>query len=148
MSTPPPFDRTSCACHNCVRCCHVQPGPLAPGDLERIAEHLGETPEEAKRHFCASPGGLWKSSSTGVTERVGTITPKRRHGRCVFLDENDRCRVHPVAPAGCAYFDTHMGTTEAHRRSVWLMSQQSRDSDYQALRNELPYAQSYKPKRY
>lgn len=38
----PPFPRTVCACHDCVQCCKKQPGPLAPGDFERIARWTGE----------------------------------------------------------------------------------------------------------
>jgi len=147
-----PFVRTTCDCKTCVRCCKDQPGPLIPGDFERIAEHLGETPEEAKEHFWASPGALVKDSATGQVIRVGTITPKRvkteRGRRCVFLDENDRCRVHGVAPFGCAYFDTHMSNETAHKRGIWAVLRQMNDAAYQALRNALPYATSYKPNGY
>ena len=132
-----PFSRTTCACHRCVQCCKDQPGPLAPGDFERIAARLGETPEQAAAHFCASPGALtvdWM----GKVERVGTITPKRRKGRCVFLGEDDRCRIHAVSPAGCALFDVHMDAFEADPRSNWLVTQQKYDKQYQALRATLP----------
>ena len=86
-----PFERTTCACSDCVGCCHRQPGPLAPGDLERIAAFRGESVEEATKNFWASPGALVKDGA-GTTSRVGTITPKldRRKKRCVFLDDNDR----------------------------------------------------------
>lgn len=147
MNTNPfPFPRTSCACERCVECCYDQPGPLAPGDFERIAEFLGETREEAKRHFWASPGALIKDAVTGRVTRVGSITPQRRKGKCVFLDENDRCTIHPVAPTGCAYFDTHMSGFEGHLRSLTLVKLYRASEDYQKLRNELPYAQSYKPR--
>jgi len=141
MST---FKRTVCACADCVQCCKRQPGPLAAGEFERIQEHLGASPEQMAKLFCASPGALIKTAS-GETRRVGTITPQRRKGRCVFLDEADRCTIHAVAPFGCAYFDTHMSSTTAHPRSVWLVKSQL-DPAYQALRNQLPYAASYKPK--
>lgn len=141
-----PFQRTVCACAQCTQCCKRQPGALAPGDLERIAAFLGETPSEAERHFWASPGALVRAH--GRTYRVGTITPKRRKGRCVFLDEHDRCKVHAVAPAGCAYFDTHQGLATAHERSLWLVEEQERSAEYKALRDRLPYALSYKPKEY
>lgn len=44
---------------------------------------------------------------------IGSITPRSQGGRCVFLDEQDRCRIHAVAPFGCAYYDTHMDVAEA-----------------------------------
>ena len=142
----PPFSRTTCACRTCVQSCYRQPGPLAPGDLERIAEYLGLTIEEAKKHFWASPGGMMMVNNR--VHRVGTVTPKRRRGKCVFLDDDDRCRIHPVATAGCALFDTHMPTELAKERGVWLMTAQMEDAQYQALRDELPYAQSYRPSPY
>jgi len=142
----PPFDRTVCACKTCTNCCRVQPGPLAHGDFERIADFLGEDREQAKRHFWASPGALVRLGS-GETVRVGTITPKRVKGRCVFLDENDRCKIHPVAPFGCAYFDTHMSHVTAMPRSLWMLKTQV-EPEYQALRDQLPYATSYRPVAY
>jgi Fe-S-cluster containining protein len=141
------FDRTTCSCEECKACCKRQPGPLAPGDFERIAEHLGEDRETAKEHFWASPGALVKTAD-GVTHRVGTITPRFRKGRCVFLDENDRCKIHAVAPFGCSHFDTHMSAVQAMPRSLALVKAQAQDADYQKLRNELPMATTYKPSKY
>jgi Fe-S-cluster containining protein len=143
----PPFNRTVCACHECTQCCKRQPGPLAAGDFERIQAHLGASDEEMTKLFCASPGALVMNQVTRVVRRVGTITPQRRRGRCVFLDGSDRCLIHAVAPMGCAYFDTHMSAEEAHPRSLWLLKTQE-TPEYQALRNKLPYAASYKPNRY
>jgi len=69
--------------------------------------------------------------------RIGTIvTKKKADGSCVFLDEHDRCKIHPVAPFGCAYFDTHMSKAEGDERlKVALMDHVT--PEYQALRNEL-----------
>ena len=148
------FNRTVCACADCTACCKRQPGPLAPGDFERIVDHLAKaqnvTPEvaleQAKTQFCASPGALVQRVS-GQVVRVGTITPQMKKGRCVFLDENDRCSIHAVAPFGCAYFDTHMNRAQAMERSVWLVHQQA-TTEYQQLRLTLPYARTYKPSAY
>jgi hypothetical protein len=65
----------------------------------------------------------------------------------VFLTADDRCSIHAVAPFGCAYFDTHMSYARAHPRSLWLVYSTSH-AGYQALRNQLPYAASYKPRSY
>jgi len=139
------FARTTCACRQCVNCCKRQPGPLAPGDMERIAVHVGKTVEEVKPFFWASGGAVVKQGDRLF--RVGTITPKMRGGRCVFLDESDRCSIHVVAPFGCAQFDTHMPRAEAERRGVWLVKL-TQSEEYQELRRSLPFAESYRPTAY
>ncbi len=85
---------------------------------------------------------------SGIIRQIGTITPKFENGRCVFLDENDRCKVHAVAPFGCAYADTHMDMAEGNARSHWGLLQIEEDDEYQALRNTLPTATHYNPNRY
>lgn len=143
------FERTKCACSKCVQCCKRQPGPLAPRDFKRIAAFLGEDEITARQHFWASPGSIVKDWQGNVM-RIGTITPRfdRRKGRCVFLGDDDRCKIHEVAPFGCAYFDTHMNEIEAQARSSWLAGQQQRSEEYQDLRAQLPYALHHKPLRY
>lgn len=144
---PPPFERTTCACDACVECCKKQPGQLAPGDFERIAKHLGETPEQAKAHFWASGGAVVMDTRTRRQFRIGSITPRLVRKRCVFLTDDNRCMVHPVAPFGCGYFDTHMTLPTAMARSNWV-AHACQDLDYQRLRSTLPFATSYKPSAY
>ena len=146
MDNPHNFSRTTCACAECVKCCKRQPGPLAPGDYKRIQERLGATDAEMESMFCASPGALVKTATRTV--RVGSIVPRYRRGRCVFLDDKDRCRIHEVAPFGCAYFDTHMSGVTAMPRSVWLAKRQMEDEEYQRMRARLPYTTTYKPVAY
>jgi Fe-S-cluster containining protein len=147
-----PFTRTSCACTDCTKLCKRQPGPLVDGDLDRILDYIiVKMPpiemltrdELAQKFFCASPGALVKISD-GSTHRVGTIVPQMKRGRCVFLDENDRCKIHAVAPFGCSHFDTHMSRERAHARSIWAIRHQVSD-EYREQRNKLPYCRSYKP---
>ena len=140
----PPFERTVCACERCTACCKKQPGPLVLGDMERIARHLQIPLEEAKDFFRASPGALVKDLTNNRTYRVGTIVPRRQKGgACVFLKDG-LCSIHPVAPMGCSHFDTHMGFLEGQKRSRWILSKQVLP-EYQALRNQLKYAEVYKP---
>jgi Fe-S-cluster containining protein len=148
----PPFERTRCACAQCVACCKRQPGALIPRDIPRIADHIAKTqncdPEIAlsrlKAQIWASPGSLVKNTTTGRTERIGTVTPRwdRRRKCCVFLTDDNKCSIHEVAPFGCAYYDTHM--VAWHERSIWAV-QQHMNPDYQQFRNELPMASHYKP---
>jgi Fe-S-cluster containining protein len=140
------FERTKCACENCTRCCKRQPGPLVFDDIQRIKDFLGIGDEEFHDLFVASPGALVKAGD-GKTHRVGSIVPRMRRGRCVFLDEKDRCRIHAVAPFGCAYFDTHMSAQTAHPRSLFIVNDNMSD-EFRDYRDGLDYTTSYKPSGY
>jgi len=132
----PPFERTVCACSECVSCCKRQPGPLGPGDFQRIAAKLGE--ETAREKLWASPGavvGKFDAAGDLKLYRIGCITPKHdATGRCVFLGADERCEIHDVSPYGCAFYDTHMGAREADRRSDWYLRRLFTDVEYGALR--------------
>ena len=142
----PPFERTTCACEKCVACCKQQPGPLIPGDADRIAEHLGITLGEVKNLLWASPGALARRGNQTVS--IKTITPRMVKGRCVFLDAKDRCTIHPVAPFGCAYSDVHQSRPEAMSRSMWGHWMIENSDEYKRLRASLMLATNYKPRAY
>ncbi len=142
----PTFERTTCACPSCVRCCKEQPGPLAPGQIATIAAYLQKPVRDVLTLFWASPGALVKSLATGKRWMIGTITPRMRNGRCVFLDADDRCRIHPVAPFGCSHYDTHMPEAEWTRRGMWLYRAIEDDPEYQSIRATLAPATSWRPR--
>lgn len=118
------FERTSCACDACVSCCHKQPGPLIFDDIQRIATFMRTTPDGLKPFLTPSKGSVLRAANGDIVN-VGSITPKRNPvtGSCVFLDEQSRCRIHTVAPFGCAMFDMHMSHAEAEPRSLYLALQ-------------------------
>jgi Fe-S-cluster containining protein len=102
------------------------PGFCAIGDIERIAEYLGASPDDdawLQRYFQASDGSRNakpdQSPGPGETPRqepVPWIVPRQRdNGWCVFFDGNG-CKVHPVSPFGCSRCDMHMGPKEATLR--------------------------------
>ncbi|MBL8794138.1 MAG: hypothetical protein JNM56_09550 [Planctomycetia bacterium] len=111
--------RTVCGCPDCVRNCQFIPGYLVPADSQRILKHL--VPDEdlldwSRRHLLASPGA--KVMRGGRVFRIPTLVPGRREdGACRFLTAGDRCAIHPVAPFGCAFFDSHQARDESDRRS-------------------------------
>lgn len=147
------FERTACACPECVACCTSQPGPLAPSDLVPIEKALGldglgpaAKLLTLRRVLWASPGAVVQDRLTGAVRTIGTITPQLKDGRCVFLGPDDRCRIHAVAPAGCAYFDTHMPPEVYVPRSQALYVAIEADTEYQRLRAELPPAESWRPR--
>lgn len=109
------YQRTTCACRECVKCCKRQPGPLAPGDLEQIASYLGQTVANVLGSFWASPGAVVKNTETQQVR------------------------------FGCAYADTHMPEQEWQRRAQTFYLMVERDADYQKQRGELDLATSWKP---
>ena len=113
------FARTECACASCASHCRVVPGYLMPADVERISRHLGYANplSFASENLLASPGATVLQA--GQLRQLPTLVPRlQANGACAFLDENSRCRIHAVAPYGCAYFDSHMSDDEATRRST------------------------------
>lgn len=112
------FARTVCDCGECTINCHYIPGYLIPADLNRIAEHLvcSDSIEFALEYLLASPGAT--VLDRGQVRQIPTLVPARRSdGACIFLDEQNRCRVHEVSPFGCAFFDAHQSRDESNRRS-------------------------------
>ncbi len=110
------IDRTNCGCDRCVAACKCMPGMLVPGDLESIAEFMDERYVDnyvvgtVLENFVASDGAVVAVRTTGGRQlmRIPTIVPKSREdGSCVFLDENNRCAIHEVAPYGCRNFSVH-----------------------------------------
>lgn len=127
------FPRTVCACKDCCIPCKHLPGMLAPGDLSRIAEHVGKPLAEIITSFRASPGAIVAKldHSTGrlVKFNIPTIVPAADEKGCVFLSDG-RCTIHPVAPFGCSHFDWHMDRSEANPRSESCLRAILRDSAY------------------
>jgi Fe-S-cluster containining protein len=101
------FERSYCDCNQCVAGCKSMPGMLGPGDIDSIAEFCDEDSDDfdwIADHFSASEGALVQTREGGMC-RIPTIVPKQdEDGRCVFLNDQDRCSIHPVAPFGCRSF--------------------------------------------
>lgn len=87
-------DPATFRCRRCGACCRV-PGyvALAPGEPEAMAAFLG-------------------LDLYAFTERYTTLTYNRRDlslteqedGSCVFLQDDNACRIQPVKPAQCRGF--------------------------------------------
>lgn len=46
--------------------------------------------------------------------QIPTLTPAAKDdGSCIFLEQDGRCGIHPVAPFGCAFFDVHQTHKQA-----------------------------------
>jgi Fe-S-cluster containining protein len=113
------YERTVCACHACIANCRHIPGYLIPADLERMARFLNywNVVAFAVENLLASSGATVMQA--GRIFQIPTLVPRRKEdGSCVFLDEQNRCRIHDVSPYGCAFFDSHQLHAEADRRSL------------------------------
>ena len=121
------FTRTVCACAGCARHCRQVPGYLIPADVPRISRALGcASPFVfALKYLLASPGAT--VARGGTLYQIPTLVPRRQaNGACVFLDDNNRCRIHAVAPYGCSFFDAHQAPAEADERSQRGLSEIAR----------------------
>jgi Fe-S-cluster containining protein len=101
------------------------PGYLMPGDAKKIANHLGEefSDEFLKKYFQASDGPrvMQRTATGNHVFHIPTLVPKLTDTGCVFL-ENGRCKVHPVAPAGCSYHDMYMNAQQGEERSTYFLT--------------------------
>jgi len=94
-----------CACSDCVGACEQEPGWFAPGEVAKLAEHLGLTVQETFDKYLvvdwwvASPY-VYVLAPGLVGEPTGTMAPNWPDGRCVFLTEG-KCSIHEVKPTEC-----------------------------------------------
>ena len=74
-------------CQQCGDCCQGYGGTyVTEADIERIAAHIGETPESFLANFCDDSAGK-------------PVLTQNDSGKCVFFGEN--CTIHPVKPRMC-----------------------------------------------
>ncbi len=75
-------------CRQCGDCCAGRGGiHVRPQEVEAMAAHLSMPVEEFRRNFV-------EASLTGPRLTVA-------NGVCIFLQEGNNCRVHPVKPSIC-----------------------------------------------
>lgn len=137
MSLRDRFRRTICDCAECVAACRHMPATLVPDDLTRIAAAMAVDDFDAwlLDHFEASPGPL--VAARGELFRIPTIVPRLTAVGCIFLEQG-RCKVHAVAPFGCAYADMHMGPLEGDAVSRAGLMEVVQD-----WRQDGPYSQAW-----
>jgi len=122
------YERSYCDCRKCSLTCRYMPGMCVPGDVQKIAKYLGRPPtlEWITEHFAASEGSTVRVHGESVY--IPTIVPAQNetNGQCVFLTEDGRCSVHPVAPFGCSRFnvcqDREGDNDERYRHALQTIS--------------------------
>ena len=82
-------------CQGCGACCRIKDGIVRVGadEIKRIAAFLGMSEQE----FID-----WETES--APDRKGLILKSRPDDSCVYLTDDNRCRIHPVKPDKCRTF--------------------------------------------
>ena len=89
------IDLASFKCLGCGACCRIPNGivRVSEAEISRIAGYLG-IPEQT-----------FISEETAVApDRRGLILKSRPDDSCVWLTEDNLCRIHPVKPDKCRSF--------------------------------------------
>ena len=82
-------------CQGCGACCRIKNGIVRVGEAEikRIADFLG-----------MSEQSFINNETEVAPDRKGLILKSRPDDSCVYLTEDNRCRIHPVKPDKCRTF--------------------------------------------
>ena len=82
-------------CQGCGACCRIKNGIVRVGEAEirRIAEFVGMSEQEFIDH-----------ETEIAPDRKGLILKIRPDDACVYLTDDNRCRIHPVKPDKCRTF--------------------------------------------
>ena len=85
----------SFSCLGCGACCRIPNGIVRVSEIEiaRIAEFLGMQESE----FIAKETDV-------APDRKGLVLKSREDDSCVWLTDDNRCRIHPVKPDKCKSF--------------------------------------------
>jgi len=117
----------NCICDECVSACRNDPGRLVPDDVSKLARRLGISERDLENDYLvrvpvASDGQTVhalapaKRKGRRFVAEPGTDAPDyyaSEQGRCIFLDDTDRCSVHEAKPFECGAYmgcrDTFLG---------------------------------------
>ena len=82
-------------CRGCGACCRIKNGIVRVGDAEimRIAAFLG-----------MSEQAFIDRETEIAPDRRGLVLKSRPDESCVYLTDDNRCRIHPVKPDKCRTF--------------------------------------------
>jgi len=91
-------------CRCCGACCRIPNGIVRVSDAEiaRMAAFLGM--DEAE--FIDSQTEL-------APDRMGLVLKSRADGACLFLTDDNLCRVNPVKPGKCATFPQEWANSDS-----------------------------------
>ena len=93
------------ACQRCGACCRIKDGICRVSDEEiaRIADYLGMSVPD----FIANETDL-------APDRKGLILKNTPDGACVWLTDDNLCRIHAVKPDKCRTFPHAWTNPDSH----------------------------------
>jgi len=96
-------------CTRCGRCCIA-------GDGYHV--YLGANEATGIREYLGLSTGWFRRRYLQRTDAGDLVAASQADGRCIFLGEDDRCRVYPVRPAQCRTYPFWPEVVRS--RTTWL----------------------------
>lgn len=84
-------------CSKCGNCCSYSSGALLDADIPRIAEYLKITEKALREEYLEE---VEKFNTKRLRPKL-IRQDNRPYGRCIFLEDNNHCRIHEVKPTEC-----------------------------------------------
>ncbi|MCK4845356.1 MAG: YkgJ family cysteine cluster protein [Candidatus Heimdallarchaeota archaeon] len=88
-------------CNNCALCCKVSEIPVIEKDITRILDHGYELDQFLKE---LSPVLIRSHQKKDSFIKAYILKKKPFVKECVFLDENERCKIHKYKPLSCSIY--------------------------------------------
>lgn len=120
----------ACTCEYCVGACHNVPGWFMPGQVEKLAKRAKLSLLDYFTKFLVLE--YWVNGDSNIyvlTPSKSWQTPGTKAkwnsayhpGKCIFLDDKDRCSIHKFKPFECAKLDCSKVYSNPRRRIalVW-----------------------------
>ena len=120
-----------CTCSRCVGACERTPGIFKPGEAEKAAALIGKPLSEmigneiVIDYWIGREGGnvlYYRPRKEGdETDADGLVSfgSAFEQGRCAFLDDSNRCRIHAAKPFECrASFSCREQPSRTHKEQA------------------------------
>lgn len=124
-------------CENCGHCCSFGSGFLVDEDIAPLAKFLGISEEELKKNQLET---VEKFHTTRWRPKL-LRKDGMPYGPCIFLDENKRCKVHPVKPLQCRIYSRPSGQG-VELNSYFMIKYFVNVDDPQSVREYAQYLQN------
>jgi len=108
-------------CFQCGRCCQISGFVrVEENEAKEIARYLGISLAELRQRYTTTMRLDGKDVEI-LRDHPGTT-------RCIFLDEKNRCIVHPVKPKQCRTFPLEWKTPGAHLYCAGLQAMRKKSA--------------------